>query len=40
MEMIEVLDLMNTICKIAFISYAWVTMFRINAYIKEQKSKK
>lgn len=40
MEMIEVLDLMNAICKIAFISYAWITMFRINAYIKEQESKK
>lgn len=37
MEMIKVLlDLMNSVCKIAFITYAWITMLRINAYIKER----
>lgn len=30
------LDLINAICKIAFITYAWITMLRINAYIKER----
>lgn len=35
MEMI--IDLLNVICEIAFIAYAWVTMLRINTYIKEQK---
>lgn len=30
------LYLANAICKIAFISYGWITMVRINAYIKEQ----
>lgn len=38
MGKIEVLlDLLNAICMIAFISYAWITMVRINTYIKEQK---
>ena len=36
MEKISVLlDLMNVICKIAFVTYAWITMMRINVYIKE-----
>ena len=34
----EILDLMNAIWKIAFITYAWITMVRINAYIKNQES--
>ena len=39
MKMIEVsLDLINAICKITFITYAWITMLRINEYIKEQES--
>jgi len=38
MEMIKILlDLMNAICKIAFITYAWLTMLRINIYIMEQQ---
>lgn len=38
MEMINaLLDLANAICKIAFISYAWITMVRINTYIKEHE---
>ena len=32
-----VLDLLNLICKIAFTTYAWVTMIRINYYIKEME---
>lgn len=31
------LDLTNSMCKIAFISYAWITMRRINTYIKEHE---
>lgn len=31
------LDFINLVCKIAFYSYAWITMLRINAYIKEQE---
>ncbi len=30
-------DFINLICKIAFITYAWITMLRINAYIKEHE---
>ena len=33
----DLLDLMNTICKIAFMSYAWITMLRVNAYIAKQE---
>ncbi len=32
-----IIDLLNFIGKIAFITYAWITMMRINAYIKEQE---
>ena len=32
-----IIDLLNVICKIAFITYAWITMLRINTYIKEQE---
>lgn len=40
MEMISVLlDFINAICKIAFIIYAWITMLRINIYIKDQERK-
>ena len=38
--MIEVLDIINAVCKIAFLTYAWLTMLRINEYIKEQENKK
>lgn len=31
------LDLANVICEIAFISYAWITMLRVNTYIKEHR---
>ena len=31
------INLLNLICKIAFISYAWITMFRVNAYIAKQE---
>ncbi len=34
MEMI--IDLLNVTCKIAFITYAWITMVRLNVYIKGQ----
>lgn len=34
MEMI--INLLNAICKIAFLTYAWLTMVRVNGYIKEQ----
>ena len=29
-----IIDLLNVICKIAFMTYAWLTMIRVNAYIK------
>lgn len=37
--MIEVVELMNAICKAIFIFYAWLTMLRINAYIKKESDK-
>ncbi len=38
MEMVSLLlDFINLVCKVAFITYAWITMLRINAYIKEQE---
>ena len=36
--MIDILlDLVNAMCKITFIAYAWITMLRINMYIEENK---
>lgn len=34
----DLVDLANVICKIAFLTYAWLTMIRINAYIKERNN--
>lgn len=33
----ELVDFANVMCKIAFITYAWLTMIRINSYIKEHE---
>ena len=35
--MITILDTFNFICKLAFITYAWITMIRINMYINTKK---
>lgn len=35
----ETLDLMNEVCKVAFILYAWVTMIRLNAFISNYEKK-
>ena len=36
--MMSILNLLNNIGKIAFISYAWITMIRVNTYIKEKNN--
>jgi hypothetical protein len=35
--MMSILDLLNAICKIAFIVYVWITMIRVNVYITKQE---
>ena len=39
MEIInDLIVLAGFICRIAFLTYAWLTMMRINTYIKEQNN--
>lgn len=35
--MMSILKLINGICKLIFISYVWITMIRVNAYIAKQE---
>ena len=35
-----IIDSLNSICKIAFITYVWITMIRVNVYITKQEREK
>ena len=35
----DLLDVLNWVCKVAFIAYIWITMNNINFYIKRENEK-